>query len=207
MKINKISVLAVSLATLLALSTTVFAGDSTQALNGFYTGLGIGFDTVTPPAGISFDAMLDITTFFDDFTGSYLPTLGYRFNQNWAIESQFNYIANDSNTGDDWLGPDNYRLWSLSFAGKYIFPIEGSGLAPYLKAGFAITHQDAYNQMLVNQTPEIDSNTTRLQPLVGFGTLYNFNKHWAMDLGFSRQFQNGITPRIDVVSFGLNYTF
>lgn len=192
------------------------AANGTNAKTGFYLGAALGDNHLTPPLGSSLNTELDSSNFgIGDF--SFMPIIGYRFNDYFALEAAYNDISNDNNIPGEnesatnfegvAKGPDHYRLWSTSLAAKFIHPWS-SGWSVYGKAGAAVTHQDDYNLIdAVDTKPAIDSTTTHVQPLAGGGVTYNFTQDTAVDFGYTRQFQEGVTPQISVLSVGLDYTF
>lgn len=199
---RKSSLIIMGLVSLLGVGSAL-ASESSEAKTGLYVGAALSSSLVWTPAGTAVDGWMD--TFAHIIT---VPVLGYRFNQHFAIEGNYLNLADDGRAanGDD--GSDRYRLWTANVALKALLPINNSGWTLYGKGGFAITHQEDTNYWNASDTtPLIDSNTTRLQPLVGFGAMYNFTNSIAMDLGYTHQFQNGVTPQIATLAVGLDYTF
>lgn len=190
--------------------TTAFAADGINARTGLYVGGALSSSYANPPDGASLDAALTTSGAWMYGLGNItiMPIIGYRFNDNFALEATYNDLANSNNKAQGFYGPDHYRLWTAGLAGKYIIPFHDSRWSFYGKGGFAVTHQDAYNLFSVTNTqPDIDSDTTRIQPLFGAGITYNFMQSTAMDLGFTHQIASGITPEIDALTLGLTYTF
>lgn len=199
---RKTSLIIMGLISLLGASATL-ASESSDANTGLYVGAAISTSIVHVPAGTALDGWMDTLGHF-----IYVPVLGYRFNQHFAIEANYMSLADDYRAGDESDGSDRYRLWTANLALKALLPLTNSGWSLYGKGGFAVTHQDVYNYWFSDDTtPLIDSNTTRLQPLVGFGAMYNFTNSVAIDLGYTHQFQNGVTPQIGSVAVGIDYTF
>lgn len=135
------------------------------------------------------------------------PYIGYRFSDYFALEAGYNDFVNEDNyANNDYWGPDHYRLYSVDFSSKFIAPFE-SGFSVFAKAGLAYTHQNVYNQPFVGGTISADSNSNQIQPLVGVGTSYNFNKNLAAELGVTYYFPAGNIGEISVLGLGINYTF
>lgn len=206
--VRKLSIIAALISSLTL--TTAFAEDGLNARTGFYLGGALSSSYANPPPGVSLDGALSTagTWFYGLGDVGIMPIMGYRFNDYFALEANYNDLANSNNNADGIYGPDHYRLWTAGLAGKLIMPFNDSDFSFYGKGGFAVTHQDAYNKFLViDDQPIIDSDTTRIQPLVGAGLTYNFRQSTAMDLGVTHQMESGITPEIDVLTLGLTYTF
>jgi hypothetical protein len=135
------------------------------------------------------------------------PYIGYRFNDFFALEAGYNDFVNEDNyTNNDVWGPDHYRLYSVDLAGKFIAPFE-SGFSVFAKGGLAYTHQNVYNQTFVGGIISANTNSNQIQPLVGLGTSYNFNKNFAAELGVNYYFPVGNIGEISVLGLGINYTF
>lgn len=199
---RKTSLIIIGLMSLLGVGATM-ASESSEANTGLYVGTALSTSIVDLPAGTAFDGWMGMLGHF-----IFVPVLGYRFNEHFAIEANYMDLEDDYNAGDETSGSDRYRLWTANLALKALLPITNSGWSLYAKGGFAVTHQDVYNYLFANdKTPLIDSNTTRPQPLVGFGAMYNFTNSVAIDLGYTHQFQNGVTPQIGTVALGIDYAF
>jgi opacity protein-like surface antigen len=189
---------------LLSLSaTTSFAG--INAANGFYIGGDLAFTIYDPVDGAAMDSSLIA------IDGYIRPYIGYRFTDYLAIEGGFDYLVNDHNAGGKATipgtsGPDHYKLTAIDLAGKIIYPFV-NGLSVFGKAGFAVVHQDVFNQTYQNDEPEVDTNTTRLMPLVGVGASYNFTQRIAAEISYVHIQRVNPIKNIEILGAGLSYTF
>ncbi|HEU5281704.1 MAG TPA: outer membrane beta-barrel protein [Gammaproteobacteria bacterium] len=196
--IKKLSIIAgvISAFTL----TTAFAADGVNAKTGLYLGGGL---SMTAFAYHDNENHWDLS----GGMGSLVPIIGYRFNDHFALEWNYNSLMDDNTDANGIWGPSHYRLWTSSLAGKLIQPWS-NGFSVYGKAGLAVTHQDAYSQLIVGTPPMYDVDETVVQPLLGVGVSYNFTQSTAIDLGVSNQFQVGDDiPNIATLMLGLTYTF
>jgi opacity protein-like surface antigen len=187
--------------------TTAFAADGLNARSGFYVGGALSFYYISMPEDAALHSDLDMDGFFGVGNATLVPVLGYRFNDYFALEASYDDFGDSSEAPKDGWGADHYSLWTAGLAGKLFYPFKNSKWSIYGKGGLALTHQDVYNQEFVGQDPIVDSNTRRIQPLAGVGLTYNFIQSTAIDIGYTHQFQSGITPAIGTFAFGLTYTF
>lgn len=179
--------------------TTAFAADGLNAKSGIYLGGGVATSAFS---------YRDNSGHWTDFGMLYslVPVIGYRFNDYFALEWNYNSLIDDNTDANGIWGPSHHRLWTTSLAGKLIQPWS-NGLSVYGKAGFAVTHEDAYSQLLIGTPPMYDINETRVQPLVGAGVSYNFTQSTAINFDLSNQFQVADITNITTAMLGLTYTF
>lgn len=175
-----------------------YAADGINARTGVYLGGALG----------------GIVTDYSDYSGDWLvgpllgliPIVGYRFNDNLAVEWNYQSIFDEQDDSRGIYGSGDLRLWTTSLSGKLIYPWQ-NGLSVYGKAGLAYTHLRNYQQIFVGTPPLVDENENRIQPLVGTGVSYNFTQSTALDLDLSHQFQEGDVDGITTFMLGLTYTF
>jgi opacity protein-like surface antigen len=177
-----------------------------NAANGFYLGVdGVTFSSKAMN-GAAFSSTINLGLNWD-----VRPYLGYRINDNFAVEGGYLDLINDKSNGGGQgifgtLGPDHYRLYAFDFAGKVIYPY-GNGFSVYSKAGVAYVHQNVFNKTYINNPPIVDSKVNKILPLIGCGISYNFTQRFATDLAFT--YIQGISPINNITSlgWGLSYTF
>jgi opacity protein-like surface antigen len=189
---------------LLFLSSLAWAG--INAVDGFYIGAEVGkFSNERVPGSAS------AATFFGAMNGSELfygrPFVGYRINDNVAIESGYTSFRGESNAGNETWGPDHYYFYTIDVAGKFIYPF-ANGFSVYGKGGLAYAHQDVYNKVLASDTmPVVDSKVDKVLPLIGAGISYNFTPHIAMDLIGTHIHGSGIINDINTIGLSAAYNF
>jgi opacity protein-like surface antigen len=89
---------------------------------------------------------------------------------------------------------------------KLIYPF-ANGWSLFGKLGAAVVHQDVYNQVYLGETPIVDTNKTRVAPLVGAGISFNFTPRLAAELYYEYVASPAPISEIYASGLGLSYTF
>jgi opacity protein-like surface antigen len=197
MRLNKTNLCLLVVLMLLSGNSAAYV----NANSGFYLGGDLSvIHYQTPKNAAAFSNFLGFPV------GMLRPYVGYRFNDNFALEAAYNNIENSSHHANNGWGPDALRIYSFDFSAKAIAPFE-SGVSLFAKTGFAVTHQYVYNVVFEGSAPLVNQTSDRVQPLLGAGISYNFTPNLATDLSYTKYFANGPIGDMDMVAVGLTYTF
>ncbi len=172
-----------------------------NAANGFYLGGDLTITTYEPMSNAALSTWINSVYYYTKVK----PYVGYRINDYFALESSYLDLINDHYAGNDVLGPDHYRLYSIDMAGKAIYPFS-NGLSFFGKIGLAFVHQNVFNQSYVNEPPRVNSNVNKILPEIGCGISYNFTQHIATDFSLTHIQGNSPIHNIDTLGLGLSYT-
>ncbi len=175
---NKFNKLSLAISVLSATLSVNALAEQSIATNGIYIGAGL-----TPVVGIT--------------SGSYKTdpgatlALGYRINNNFAVETSYTGFFEEFASG---------QIIDLSVKG--IMPITPN-FSVYGKLGGAAFHaKEDVDFLWINE----HSSVTRYAPEAGAGLSYNFTRNFTTDLGMSViPVGSGLT--LMPVTFGLRYTF
>jgi len=177
--VNKFSIATIAGISILsaAASVNALADQSSIAVNGVYIGAGATGVVGIINSGTSVDPGATIT-------------LGYRVNNNFAVES-------------------NVTAFVEAFASGQIIDLNMKGILPvtskfsvFGKLGAACFHaKDDFDFLGFSD----HSSVTRFAPEVGGGVSYNFTPNFATELGASVVPVSGLT--IVPVTLGMRYTF
>jgi opacity protein-like surface antigen len=185
---------------------SAFAG--INAAKGFYLGVDVYHPNMTTLAGSSFSLNKDKAgvSFW-----RMRARAGYRFNDFFAAETEFNNILRNSHRAQALanppLGPDHYRLYSVDLAGKAIYPFANS-LSVFAKAGFSYVHQNIFNQVFLHQSPpNINNHQHRFSPSIGCGANFNFTQRVAAELSYTSTLGSGSIKAVNMLALGGSYTF
>ncbi|HTM64603.1 MAG TPA: outer membrane beta-barrel protein [Gammaproteobacteria bacterium] len=168
-----------------------------NAVKGFYLGAEGAFIHYIQPPGST------VTT--PTSTPMLRPVVGYRFNDYVALDGGYNDVANQSDGGNNVVGPNKFRLYTFDLAVKLIKPYP-SGVSLFGKIGLGYSRQYVLNVPLVGNPPLANYSNNRLQGLLGGGISYNITKNLAAQLTGSYYFRSEQIGAMEMGAIGLVYT-
>jgi opacity protein-like surface antigen len=114
------------------------------------------------------------------------PFLGYRFNDNFALEAGYDSLNRKSDS----------KMYGVDLLGKAIVPFPHN-FSFFIEAGAAYIQQDIKNYRKKNN----------ILPAAGIGVGFNFTQHFAADLSWLHMTDAfGKIHSIDFAAIGLSFT-
>lgn len=131
---------------------------------------------------------------------------GYTFNDYFALEAGYNFLADGKETGGVSNREQHAYVSGCDMLGKGILPLNRY-FSVFVKGGLAYIIQDILDATDGGATVAYRSNTHQWMLTAAPGIDIHITQHFILEGAYTRFFQRKDIHNIDVYSLGLSYTF